>query len=465
MKIPNRILAGLTATAATLVVFAALTGGRLRRAAHRSAAHRARLLRLHLAQLGGLLGDRQQLHQRDRDLDPAGREGEDGRDLRRLLGRARRRRQRHRRADRDHGVHLRRPLLLRRLVRDVSRGHEADPHDGQAGRRHDRQGASGSGRRRTRSRSATRRAARRSRRRRRARPPSAPRPRSSPRRPRPARPAPSCRSRPSVLPAFSGCAVDGETLAAAGASSIDMVDSGGDTIASTSALGGDAASFTVTDDFTAPTVTATGLQRSATTGWKNKAVAVKLSATDGSGGSGVAAISYTLDGGATQTYAGAFTVSAAGSHTIRYWAVDHAGNTARTKTGYVNLDLSAPSSAPGSLRVARTAAVRGSRAQGADRGDGPAAELRHGAGRDPRRLLDGQDAGEGDPDRRGGQQGKDRLPEAPDHPQEGQRTRSARWRPMRPATRRRAPARRSSRSASRRRPKPPLFLPTSARHA
>ena len=30
------------------------------------------------------------------------------------------------------------------------------------------------------------------------------------------------------------------------------------------------------------------------------------------------------------------------------------------KTGYVNLDLSAPSSAPASLRVARTAAVRGS---------------------------------------------------------------------------------------------------------
>ena len=87
---------------------------------------------------------------------------------------------------------------------------------------------------------------------------------------------------------------------------------------------------------------------------------MRLSASDGSGGSGVAAVSYTLDGGATQTYAGAFTVSAPGSHTIRYWAVDDAGNTARTKTGYVNLDRSAPSSAPGTLRVARTAAVRGS---------------------------------------------------------------------------------------------------------
>ena len=44
------------------------------------------------------------------------------------------------------------------------------------------------------------------------------------------------------LVSFTGCAVDGGTLAAAGASSIDMVDSAGDTIASTSALGGDAAS-------------------------------------------------------------------------------------------------------------------------------------------------------------------------------------------------------------------------------
>ena len=90
--------------------------------------------------------------------------------------------------------------LLRRLVRDVSGGHEADHHDGACRATSDRAPCSGSGRRRTRSRSATRRAEGRSRRRRRARPPSAPRPRSSPRRPRPARPAPCCRSRPSVSP-------------------------------------------------------------------------------------------------------------------------------------------------------------------------------------------------------------------------------------------------------------------------
>ena len=107
-------------------------------------------------------------------------------------------------------------------------------------------------------------------------------------------------------------------------------------------------------------MTATGLQRSATAGWKNKAVAVKLSATDGSGGSGVAAVSYTLDGGATQTYAGAFTVSAPAATLSGTGRSTTPATPPRTKTGYVNLDLSAPSSAPGSLRVARTAAVRGS---------------------------------------------------------------------------------------------------------
>jgi len=162
------------------------------------------------------------------------------------------------------------------------------------------------------------------------------------------------------LVGFSGCTIDGSTLAAAGASSIDMVGSGGATIATTSALGSDDASFTVSDDFTGPKVTATGLQRSAAAGWQDKAVAVKLKGSDGSGGSGVAAVYYTLDGGPTQTYSGSFSVSAAGSHPVEYWAVDVAGNTGATRTGYVNLDLSAPSSVPEAVTITQTSAVRGS---------------------------------------------------------------------------------------------------------
>ena len=160
------------------------------------------------------------------------------------------------------------------------------------------------------------------------------------------------------LASFSACAVDGGSLAAAGASSIDMVDSGGNVIASTSALNADGTGFTVTDDFTAPTVTATNLQRSATSDWKNAAVSVKLRGSDGTGGSGVAAMYYTLDGGDAQTYTNAFTVADAGNHPVTYWAVDKAGNTSAVKTGYVNLDLAAPASTPAAVSVGRGAARR-----------------------------------------------------------------------------------------------------------
>jgi hypothetical protein len=162
------------------------------------------------------------------------------------------------------------------------------------------------------------------------------------------------------LVSFSGCSVDGGSLAAAGASSIDMVDSGGSVIAATSALSADGTGFTVTDDFTAPTVTATNLQRTATSGWKRAAVSVKLRGSDGSGGSGVAAVYYTVDGGDTQTYSRAFNVADAGAHEVRYWAVDKAGNTGSPRTGYVNLDLAAPASAPSPMSVSRGAARRGS---------------------------------------------------------------------------------------------------------
>jgi hypothetical protein len=161
------------------------------------------------------------------------------------------------------------------------------------------------------------------------------------------------------LATFSGCAVDGDSLAAAGASSIDMVDSGGSVIAATSALSADGTGFTVTDDFTAPAVTATNLQRTATSGWKNAAVSVKLRGSDGTGGSGIAAVYYTVDGGATREYSGAFTISEADTHRVKYWATDRAGNTSGSRTGYVNLDLAAPTSAPGALTVARGAAKRG----------------------------------------------------------------------------------------------------------
>ena len=97
-------------------------------------------------------------------------------------------------------------------------------------------------------------------------------------------------------------------------------------------------------DSTAPTTTAIGLQTSATTGWRNTAQTVSLSATDGGSGmsGGSAATYYTLDGGGQQTYTTPFSVSGQLSHVITYWSVDAVGNLEGFHTGYVNIDTTAP---------------------------------------------------------------------------------------------------------------------------
>jgi hypothetical protein len=48
--------------------------------------------------------------------------------------------------------------------------------------------------------------------------------------------------------------------------------------------------------------------------------------------SGVAATHYSLNGGATQTYNGSFTVSTPGAYTIKYWSVSVAGDTETAST-------------------------------------------------------------------------------------------------------------------------------------
>jgi len=70
------------------------------------------------------------------------------------------------------------------------------------------------------------------------------------------------------------------------------------------------------------------------------AVKVTLSPSD-SGGSGINYTDYQLDGGAITAYPGAaFTVSAPGSHSVKYWSVDKAGNIETAKT--VTFSISSP---------------------------------------------------------------------------------------------------------------------------
>src|SRR5215510_4316514 len=51
---------------------------------------------------------------------------------------------------------------------------------------------------------------------------------------------------------------------------------------------------------------------------------------------------YTIDGGATQTYSTAISISTGGIHTVNYWSVDFAGNTETQKSLTVRVDSAAP---------------------------------------------------------------------------------------------------------------------------
>jgi len=86
----------------------------------------------------------------------------------------------------------------------------------------------------------------------------------------------------------------------------------------------------VSIDLAAPVAAATLSGTTVTGGYKTP-VQVTLSATD-TGGSGVSRIYYNVNGGSTITYAGTpFTISTLGSNTVKYWAVDAAGNVAAAK--------------------------------------------------------------------------------------------------------------------------------------
>ena len=76
-----------------------------------------------------------------------------------------------------------------------------------------------------------------------------------------------------------------------------------------------------------------------TNGWYRSAVQVSLNATDNL--NAVQGTFYRIDGGATQTYAGPFSLSTPGQHIVEYWSVDHL-YTEATKGLSVRIDTGAP---------------------------------------------------------------------------------------------------------------------------
>lgn len=74
-----------------------------------------------------------------------------------------------------------------------------------------------------------------------------------------------------------------------------------------------------------------------TNNWFRTAVQVSLNGFDGEG-SGTANTYYSVDGGATQTYAGAFSIDNEGIHQLTVWSVDNLGNTETQRSLSIKID-------------------------------------------------------------------------------------------------------------------------------
>ncbi|HEV2859976.1 MAG TPA: PQQ-binding-like beta-propeller repeat protein [Pyrinomonadaceae bacterium] len=93
-------------------------------------------------------------------------------------------------------------------------------------------------------------------------------------------------------------------------------------------------------DGTAPQTQAAAVGAPGDGGWYRGAVQVTLSAVDAT--SQVKASFFAVDGGAAQAYSAPFAVTGDGSHTVRFWSVDQAGNAEASKYLTLMIDGTAP---------------------------------------------------------------------------------------------------------------------------
>ena len=145
-----------------------------------------------------------------------------------------------------------------------------------------------------------------------------------------------------TLCSFSDCRVDGQPISAYDWTAIDMVDRRAGKLTRSTDLGADGASFAVSTDVTAPHTTVRGVGAA----WHSAPVTLHFSATDA--GSGVAATSCSLDGGATWVQGATATVAAPadhsndGAHTVLYRSTDKVGNVERKRSCVVRIDTQQP---------------------------------------------------------------------------------------------------------------------------
>jgi len=97
---------------------------------------------------------------------------------------------------------------------------------------------------------------------------------------------------------------------------------------------------TVRIDSTAPVTLPVIAGTGGTNGWFRSSVQVTLNATDNL--SGVQHTLYSVDSAPPQTYAGPFTISGDGQHTVSFWSVDNLNNTEATQTALVKIDTVLP---------------------------------------------------------------------------------------------------------------------------
>jgi hypothetical protein len=99
-------------------------------------------------------------------------------------------------------------------------------------------------------------------------------------------------------------------------------------------------------DVTAPVTTAEAPQGTVTTD-----ATVTFTAADNQGGSGVAAINYTINGGAKQT-GNSVTLTTSGTYTVSYWSTDWAGNSEQPRT--VTVTVYKTADVTGQVTIARS---------------------------------------------------------------------------------------------------------------